>query len=182
MSSDATLRSAASIAWVPLVVVGVLVAASGGLLLAAPDTTVTLLTVAVALWLLVTGLGRMGLGLAMAVWSLGRRVVTGLTGAVLVVAGAAALANISGSTVVLGWAIGIGLLVGAAGDVAVLVSGRARRSRTALVVLGLAQLVLGVVFLLAPAPAWPASRSRSVVRWSRSGWSPWSAGWSCAAG
>jgi uncharacterized membrane protein HdeD (DUF308 family) len=152
MTSDAAaLRSAAAIAWVPLIVVGVLVAASGGLLLAAPDATVTLLTVALALWLLLTGLGRMGLGLAMAVWPAGRRVVTVLTGLVLTVAGIAALVNISGSTAVLGWAIGIGLLLGAAGDAAVLVSGRAHRSRTALVVLALAQLVLGVVFLLEPA-------------------------------
>ena len=59
MTPDATvLRSAATIAWVPLLVVGALVAATGGVVLAAPDATVTLLTVMIALWLLVTGLGR----------------------------------------------------------------------------------------------------------------------------
>ncbi|MDO8106384.1 DUF308 domain-containing protein [Isoptericola sp. b441] len=151
MTSDAAaLRSVAAITWVPLVAVGVLVAAAGGLLLAAPEATVTLLTVAVALWLLITGLGRIALGMAVASWSGPRRGVTVLTGVVLAVAGVAALLNISGSTDVLGWAIGIGLLLGAAGDVAVLVSGRARRSRTTLVVLAVAQLALGVVFLLEP--------------------------------
>lgn len=152
MTSDsAAMRSAAAITWVPLIVIGVLVAACGGLLLAAPGATVTMLTVVVALWLVVTGIGRLGLGLAMAVWPTGRRALTALTGALLTVAGVAALVDISGSKTILGWAIGIGLLIGAAGDAAVLFSGRAQRSRTALVVLALAQLVLAVVFLLEPA-------------------------------
>ncbi|MCV2395664.1 DUF308 domain-containing protein [Actinotalea sp. M2MS4P-6] len=152
MTSDAAaLRSAAAITWLPLIVVGVLVAGTGGLVLAAPDATVTLLTVVLALWLLITGIARLGLGLAMSVWTARRRALTVLTGAALAVAGIAALANVSGSTSVLGWAIGIGLLIGAAGDAAVLVSGRTQRSRGALVVLALAQLVLGVVFLLEPA-------------------------------
>ena len=75
MTHDATaLRSAATIAWAPLIVVGVLVAAMGGLVLAAPDATVTLLTVLIALWLLVTGLGRLTIGLAISAWSAARRV------------------------------------------------------------------------------------------------------------
>ncbi len=147
----AALRTAATITWVPLIWVGVLVAVVGGVALAAPAATITFLTVLIALWLLVTGLGRVGLGAVMAVWSTGRRVLSVLTGMVLAAAGVAALLNLQGSAVVLGWAIGIGLLIGAAGDVATLVSGRARRSRTALVVLAVAQLVIGVVFLLEPA-------------------------------
>jgi len=151
MTPDATvLRSAATIAWVPLLVVGALVAATGGVVLAAPDATVTLLTVMIALWLLVTGLGRATLGLAVSAWSAARRVPMVVTGALLAVAGVAALVNLSGSVVVLGWVIGLGLLVGAFGDAAVLVSGRAKRSRAGLVVLAVAQLALGVVFLLAP--------------------------------
>ncbi len=151
MTPDATvLRSAATIAWVPLLVVGALVAATGGVVLAAPTATVTLLTVIIALWLLVTGLGRAALGLAVTAWSAARRVPMVVTGALLAVAGVAALVNLSGSVVVLGWVIGLGLLVGAVGDAAVLVSGRAKRSRAGLVVLALAQLALGVVFLLAP--------------------------------
>ncbi len=151
MTPDATvLRSAATIAWVPLLVFGALVAATGGVVLAAPDATVTLLTVIIALWLLVTGLGRATLGLAVSAWPAARRVPTVVTGVLLAVAGVAALVNLSGSVVVLGWVIGIGLLIGAAGDVAVLASGRAQRSRAGLIVLALAQLALGVVFLLAP--------------------------------
>ncbi len=151
MTSDATLlRSAATLAWVPLLVVGVLVAATGGVVLAAPDATVALLTVVVALWLLLTGLGRAVLGLAFSSWPAARRVPTVVTGALLAVAGVAALVNLSGSVVVLGRVIGVGLLIGAAGDAAVLVSDRAQRSRAGLGVLALAQVALGVVFLLAP--------------------------------
>ena len=151
MTSDTSvLRSAATIAWVPLLVVGALVAATGGVVLAAPDATVTFLTVVIALWLLVTGIGRTTLGLAFSAWPAARRVPTVVTGVLLAVAGVAALVNLSGSVVVLGWVIGLGLLIGAAGDVTVLVSRRAQRSRAALVVLAMAQLALGVVFLLAP--------------------------------
>ncbi|WP_372595667.1 DUF308 domain-containing protein [Actinotalea sp.] len=151
MTPDASaLRSAATITWVPLLVVGVLVAATGGVVLASPDATVTLLTVLIALWMLVTGLGRATLGLAVSAWPAARRVPTVVTGALLAIAGVAALVNLSGSVVVLGWVIGIGLLIGAAGDAAVLLSGRAKRSRAGLVVLGVGQLALGIVFLLAP--------------------------------
>lgn len=150
-SETAAMRSAAAITWVPLIAIGALVVGCGALLLAAPGATVTMLTVVIALWLVVTGVGRLGLGLAMAVWPAGRRALTALTGALLAVAGVAALVDLSGSKTILGWAIGIGLLIGAVGDAAVLVSGRAQRSRAALVVLAVAQLVLGVVFLLEPA-------------------------------
>ena len=149
-SETAALRSAATIAWAPLIVVGVLVAATGGVVLAAPDATVTLLTVLIALWLLVTGLGRTIAGLAVSAWTAARRVPMVVTGVLLAAAGVAALVNLSGSATVLGWVIGLGLIGGAVGDVAVLVSGRAQRSRAGLAVLALAQVALGVVFLLAP--------------------------------
>ncbi len=152
MSEDAVTRakSLAVVTWGWLAVLGVLTVGFGAVALLAPALTIALLAVAVALWLLVSGVGRLGLGFAMGGWPLWRRALTAAVGLVLTVAGFTALLNVGGSTVVLAYAVGLAFGLAGLADLSAAALAHRSRGRWVLLALGIVNLVVGAVFLLRP--------------------------------
>jgi uncharacterized membrane protein HdeD (DUF308 family) len=127
---------------------GVVTTLFGIVVLAWPDATIRVLAVVVGIWLLMAGLARI-------LWAfvpgrgVGRQVLSGIVGVLLVVAGAACLRDLAKGVLVLAWIVGMAWLLSglAALVVAALVTGP---PRTWLIVVGLISVLLGIAFM-----AWP---------------------------
>lgn len=130
---------------------GLLTAAFGLALLAWPHVSVHLLGILVGLWFLLVGVAHVFGGFVR--WrGLGWQVLSGALGILFVVAGVACLRDVTKGVLVLAFLIALAwIFIGLAQLVtAAQTTGTAR---TWLVVLGIAALVIGMAFLLWPAPS-----------------------------
>lgn len=152
MSSDHLdrARSTGVAAWVWLAVGGSVTLALGLVSLFAPGATLTVLAVVLSLWLMATGLGRVGLAVAVRTWPTSRRVVQGVLGVALAVGGLAGLLGLWNSLTLVTLVVGIGFLVAGAADLGMALTGPRGVGRVATGLLGVLHLVVGLVFLLLP--------------------------------
>jgi uncharacterized membrane protein HdeD (DUF308 family) len=143
--SPRTLTAAAGVA---LVLGGVAAVALGVVALARPGAAFGVLGLAFGLWLLMEGLSRATLAARSRSAPVRYRVVSGVLGAALLVAGIVALANLTRSAEVLALLIGVGFAVAAVVDAVLWVAARARGGlRLALAVV---HALVAVLFLTSP--------------------------------
>ena len=152
MSSDHLDRSRSTgvAAWVWLAVGGAVTLALGLVSLLAPGATLTVLAVVLSLWLMATGLGRVGLAVAVRTWPTSRRAVQGALGVALAVGGLAGLLGLWNSLTLVTLVVAIGFLVAGAADLGMALTGPRGLGRLATGSLGVLHLVVGLVFLLLP--------------------------------
>lgn len=127
---------------------GVVTALFGILVLAWPGETLRVLGALVGIWLIVAGVMRVAGALADR-HGLGRRLLTGVVGAAMVVGGVACLQNVANGVVVLALIVGLAWLMTGLSEIAIglMTHGRAR---VWLTTMGVASLVAGLVFVVWP--------------------------------
>ncbi len=127
---------------------GVITALFGIVVLAWPGETLRVLGALVGIWLIVAGVMRLAAALSDR-HALGRRLVTGLVGAVMVVGGIACLQNVADGVVVLALIVGLAWLMTGMSEIGIglMTHGRAR---VWLTTMGVASLVVGLVFVVWP--------------------------------
>ncbi|MGJ7440925.1 DUF308 domain-containing protein [Aquipuribacter sp. MA13-6] len=152
MSSDHLdrARSTGVAAWVWLAVGGAVTLALGLVSLLAPGATLTVLAVVLSLWLIATGLGRVGLAVAVTTSPTARRALQGVLGVGLALAGLAGLLGLWNSLTLVTLVVAIGFLVAGAADLAMAATGPRGVGRFATGSLGVLHLLVGLVFLLLP--------------------------------
>lgn len=127
---------------------GVVTALFGIVVLAWPGETLRVLGALVGIWLIVAGVMRVAAALTDH-HALGRRLVTGLVGAVMVVGGVACLQDVADGVVVLALIVGLAWLMTGMSEIGIglMTHGRAR---VWLTTMGVASLVVGLVFVVWP--------------------------------
>lgn len=129
---------------------GVASAALGLVALFAPGATLTVLAIVLSLWLIVTGLARVGLASAMRAWSPTRRGVQGGLGVALAAGGTAGLLGTWNALTLVTLVVAIGFLLAAAADLTLALTGPRGLGRFASGALGVLHLVIGLTFLFLP--------------------------------
>lgn len=152
MSSEqfARARSTGTAAWLWLAVGGAVSLVLGLVALFAPGATLTVLAVVLSLWLVVAGLGRLGLASSMRTWSPGRRLLQGGLGVALAVGGLTGLLGLWSSLALVSLVVAVGFLVAAAADLGMALTGPRGLGRFAVGSLGVLHLAVGLTFLLLP--------------------------------
>jgi uncharacterized membrane protein HdeD (DUF308 family) len=127
---------------------GVVTALFGIVVLAWPGETLRVLGALVGVWLIVAGVMRVAAALTEQ-HGLGRRMLTGLVGAAMVVGGVACLRNVANGVVVLALIVGLAWLLTGISEIGIglMTHGRTRKW---LVIMGVVSLVVGVVFVVWP--------------------------------
>ncbi|WP_380169039.1 DUF308 domain-containing protein [Jannaschia sp. R86511] len=143
-------RSTGVAAWVWLAVGGAVTLTLGLVSLLAPGATLTVLAVVLSLWLMATGLGRVGLAVAVRTWPGGRRVVQGVLGVALALGGLTGLLGLWNSLTLVTLVVAVGFLVAGLADLGMALTGPRGVGRAATGALGTLHLVVGLVFLLLP--------------------------------
>jgi uncharacterized membrane protein HdeD (DUF308 family) len=113
-----------------------------------PDSTVRVLGVLVGFWLLVSGAARIVSAFASG-RGLGRQLLSGIVGVILVVAGLACLRDVAKGVLVFAFMISLTWMLS---GIAAVVSGigASGAARVGLIILGLLSVVVGLVFMLWP--------------------------------
>lgn len=143
-------RSTGVAAWLWLAVGGVVALSLGLVSLLAPGATLTVLAIVLSLWLLATGLGRVGLASASRTWPTSRRALQGVLGVGLAGAGVAGLLGLWNSLSLVTLVVAFGFLVAGAADLAMALTGPRGLGRAATGALGVLHLLVGLTFLLLP--------------------------------
>lgn len=136
--------------WVWLAVGGVVSLVLGLVVLVSPGASLRVLAVVLSLWLLATGLGRVGLAAGMRTWTTARRGLQILLGVALAAAGVAGLLGLWDARTVISLVVATGFLVAALGDLLTAATSPRGAGRAATTGLGLLHLVVGLTFLLLP--------------------------------
>lgn len=152
MSNDdlARARRTGVTLWVWLAVGGVVSVLLGLVAVLSPDASLRVLAVVLSLWLVATGLGRMGLAGAVRTWSVGRRGLQVAVGVVLAAVGVAGLLGLWDALTVVTVVVAVGFLVAAATDLLTAATGPRGAGRAATGSLGVLHLLVGLTFLLLP--------------------------------
>lgn len=152
MSSEqlAHARSTGIAAWTWLAVGGSVSLVLGLVSILAPGATLTVLAVVLSLWLMFTGLARVGLAAAMRTWPTARRALQGGLGVALAAGGLAGLLGLWNSLALVTIVVAVGFLVAAAADLGMALTGPRGLGRFATGALGLLHLLVGLTFLLLP--------------------------------
>ncbi|MET7419382.1 DUF308 domain-containing protein [Dactylosporangium sp. NPDC005555] len=137
-------------------ILGVVTALFGIVVLAWPGETLKVLGALVGLWLIVAGVMRLAAALGEH-QALGRRMLTGVVGAVMVVAGIACLRDVADGVVVLALIVGLAWLMTGMSEIGIglMTHGRAR---TWLTTMGVGSLVVGLVFVV-----WPSASLTAMI-------------------
>lgn len=136
--------------WVWLAVGGVVSLVLGLVVLFSPGASLTVLAVVLSLWLLATGLGRIGLAAGMRGWSHARRGLQILLGVALAAAGVAGLLGLWDARTVVSLVVATGFLAAALADLVTAATAPRGAGRAATGALGLLHLGVGLTFLLLP--------------------------------
>ena len=152
MSQDdlARARRTGVAVWVWLAVGGVISLVLGLVVLFYPGASVTVLAVVLSLWLLATGLGRIGLAAGMSSWSTARRGLQIALGVALAAAGITGLLGLWDARTVISLVVATGFLAAAAVDLLTAATAPRGAGRAATGTLGLLHLAVGLTFLLLP--------------------------------
>jgi uncharacterized membrane protein HdeD (DUF308 family) len=121
-----------------------------------PSTTLRTLGVLVGVWLLVAGLSRV-LGAFLNERGVGRQVLSGMVGVVLVIGGAACLRNVAKGLAVLALVIALAWILSGLAEVVIGFQSTGT-TRKWLIAIGVASIAIGCVFML-----WPGLSLRTVV-------------------
>ncbi|GAB3864690.1 HdeD family acid-resistance protein [Dactylosporangium cerinum] len=127
---------------------GVITALFGIVVLAWPGETLRVLGALVGVWLLVAGVMRVAAALTEH-QGMGRRVLTGVVGAAMIIGGVACLRDVANGVVVLALIVGLAWLLTGVSEIGIgmMTHGRARIWLTTM---GVASLVVGLVFVVWP--------------------------------
>ncbi|MEV4515313.1 DUF308 domain-containing protein [Dactylosporangium sp. NPDC049525] len=135
---------------------GLVTALFGIVVLAWPGETLRVLGALVGVWLIVAGVMRVASALAEH-HGLGRRILTGVVGAALIVGGVACLRNVANGVVVLALIVGLAWLLTGLSEIGIGLMTHGR-SRLWLTTMGVASLVAGIVFVV-----WPGASLTAMV-------------------
>lgn len=135
---------------------GAVTALFGIVVLAWPGETLRVLGALVGIWLIVAGVMRVAAALAEH-QALGRRLLTGVVGAAMVVGGVACLRNVANGVVVLALIVGLAWLLAGVSEIGIglMTHGRAR---VWLTTMGVVSLVVGLLFVV-----WPGASLGAMV-------------------
>lgn len=135
---------------------GVVTALFGILVLAWPGETLRVLGALVGVWLVVAGAMRVAAALTEHN-GLGRRLLTGVVGAVLVVGGVACLRNVAAGVTLLALVVGLAWLLTGISEIGIGLMTHGR-TRVWLITMGIVSLVVGLVFVM-----WPGVSLAAIV-------------------
>jgi uncharacterized membrane protein HdeD (DUF308 family) len=134
--------------WWTVVVLGLVSVLFGIVVLVWPNATLRVMAVLVGIWLLVAGILRIA-GAFLPGAGLGRQVLSGIVGVVLVLGGLACLRNLVTALAVLAFMVALTWIFSGLAEVVVAVQATGA-TRAALLVLGVLSLLAGFVFLVTP--------------------------------
>ncbi len=148
--------SAAVVPFWQTLALGVVTALFGIAVLVWPGETLRVLGALVGVWLVVAGAMRVAAALTEH-HGLGRRLLTGVVGAVMVVGGVACLRNVATGVTLLALVVGLAWLLTGISEIGIglMTHGRTRRWLTTM---GVVSLVVGLVFVV-----WPSASLAAIV-------------------
>jgi uncharacterized membrane protein HdeD (DUF308 family) len=147
-SEQVVIRESALFPWWSLLVLGVLTLLLGILVLAWPGSTLRVLGVLAGIWMLVAGVIRIVSAFVRG-QGVGRQVLSGIVGVVLVLGGLACLRDVATSLVALALLVSLSWMLSGIAEI-VMAADAHGSSRTWLLVLGVLSAVLGLIFLFYP--------------------------------
>jgi uncharacterized membrane protein HdeD (DUF308 family) len=148
MTDYSTDRDADTASFWLLLVLGVATMCFGIAILAWPDASVRVVAVMVGIWLLLAGLARI---IGAFVWrrGLGRQLLSGIVGILLVIGGVACLRDLAKGAAVLAFLIALVWILSGIAEL-VVAQETGTWARRWLIVVGVASLVVGFVFVFTP--------------------------------
>jgi uncharacterized membrane protein HdeD (DUF308 family) len=147
-SEQVVVRESALFPWWSLLVLGVLTLLLGIVVLAWPGSTLRVLGVLAGIWMLVAGVIRIVSAFVRG-RGVGRQVLSGIVGVVLVLGGLACLRDIATSLVALALIVSLSWMLSGIAEIVMAADARGS-SRTWLLVLGVLSAILGLIFLFFP--------------------------------
>lgn len=148
--------SAAVVPFWQTLALGVVTVLFGIAVLAWPGETLRVLGALVGVWLIVAGAMRVAAALTEQ-HGLGRRLLTGVVGAVLVVGGVACLRNVATGVTLLALVVGLAWLLTGISEIGIGLMTHGR-TRVWLTTMGVVSLVVGLVFVV-----WPSASLGAIV-------------------
>ncbi|MEV0127642.1 DUF308 domain-containing protein [Dactylosporangium sp. NPDC050688] len=148
--------SAAVVPFWQTLALGVVTALFGIAVLAWPGETLRVLGALVGVWLIVAGAMRVAAALTEH-HGLGRRLLTGVVGAVMVVGGVACLRNVATGVTLLALVVGLAWLLTGISEIGIGLMTHGR-TRVWLTTMGVVSLVVGLVFVV-----WPSASLTAIV-------------------
>jgi uncharacterized membrane protein HdeD (DUF308 family) len=147
-SEQVVIRESGLFPWWSLLVLGVLTLLLGILVLAWPGSTLRVLGVLAGIWMLVAGIIRIVSAFVRGK-GVGRQVLSGIVGVVLILGGLACLRDIATSLVALALIVSLSWMLSGIAEI-VMAAETTGRSRTWILVLGVLSTGLGLIFLFFP--------------------------------
>ena len=147
-SQEVVMRESGLFPWWSLVALGTLSMLVGVVVLAWPDATLVVLAWLAGIWVVIAGLMRI-FGAFVTGRGVGRQVLSGIVGVVLVLIGAACLGDLVRSVELLSVVVAMTWLLSGIAETVMSVDAKGRR-RTALAVVGVVSIGIGLAFLFVP--------------------------------
>jgi uncharacterized membrane protein HdeD (DUF308 family) len=141
-------RTTAAVPFWQTLTLGVITALFGIVVLAWPGETLRVLGALVGVWLVVAGVMRTAAALTEH-HGLGRRILTGVVGVAMIVGGVACLRDVADGVVVLALIVGLAWLLTGVSEIGIGLMTHGR-TRLWLTTMGVASLVVGLVFVVWP--------------------------------
>ncbi|GAA1035555.1 hypothetical protein GCM10009557_43580 [Virgisporangium ochraceum] len=142
------MRDSGLFPWWSLVALGTLSVLVGVVALAWPDATLRVLAWLAGVWVVISGLMRI-FGAFVTGRGVGRQVLSGIVGVVLVLIGAACLRDLVTSVALLSVVVAMTWLLSGIAEAVMSVDAKGR-TRTALAVIGVVSILIGLTFLFVP--------------------------------
>ncbi|WP_203932454.1 HdeD family acid-resistance protein [Virgisporangium ochraceum] len=147
-SQEVVMRDSGLFPWWSLVALGTLSVLVGVVALAWPDATLRVLAWLAGVWVVISGLMRI-FGAFVTGRGVGRQVLSGIVGVVLVLIGAACLRDLVTSVALLSVVVAMTWLLSGIAEAVMSVDAKGR-TRTALAVIGVVSILIGLTFLFVP--------------------------------
>jgi uncharacterized membrane protein HdeD (DUF308 family) len=147
-SQEVVMRDSGLFPWWSLVALGTLSVLVGVVALAWPDATLRVLAWLAGVWVVISGLVRI-FGAFVTGRGVGRQVLSGIVGVVLVLIGAACLRDLVRSVALLSVVVAMTWLLSGIAEAVMSVDAKGR-TRTALAVIGVVSILIGLAFLFVP--------------------------------
>jgi uncharacterized membrane protein HdeD (DUF308 family) len=147
-SQEVVMRDSGLFPWWSLVALGTLSVLVGIVALAWPDATLSVLAWLAGIWVMISGLVRI-FGAFVTGRGVGRQVLSGIVGVVLVLIGAACLRDLVKSVALLSVVVAMTWMLSGIAEVVMSVDAKGR-ARTALLAIGVLSIVIGLAFLVVP--------------------------------
>lgn len=147
-SQEVVLRESGLFPWWSLVALGTLSVLVGIVALAWPDATITVLAWLAGVWVMISGLMRI-FGAFVTGRGIGRQVLSGIVGVVLVLIAVACLRDLVKSVALLSVVVAMTWLLSGIAETVMAVDAKGR-TRTGLIVIGVVSILIGLAFLFVP--------------------------------